>query len=231
MFNTLPNPLPDDVLAKRQTLPRKPAPLTLTGRYVRLEPFDMARDAAALFAVGNGMPITLGSRHVDAYDAEALIWRWLVAGPFATQADFEAYMQPQVDAPDGLPFTVFDLDSGHAVGVANIMSNTPAHLKSELGSIWYSPIAQRTNANLETTYLLLSHLFALGFRRVEWKCNALNERSRRAALRMGFKFEGIQEAHFIMKDRNRDTAWFRMLDHEWAAEGGIKAMLEAMLYQ
>jgi RimJ/RimL family protein N-acetyltransferase len=111
--------------------------------------------------------------------------------------------------------------------MTNFMSNSPEHLKIELGGIWYSPIVQRTAANTEATYLMLNHAFGLGYRRVEWKCNALNERSRRAALRMGFQFEGIQESHMIMKGRNRDTAWFRILVHEWSA---VEAHLRALLY-
>ncbi len=124
-------------------------------------------------------------------------------------------------------FTVFDIASGRAVGFTAYTSNMPEHLKIELGHIWYSPVVQRTNANLESTYLMLRHAFGLGYRRVEWKCDALNERSRRSALRMGFRFEGVQEAHFVIKGRNRDTAWFRMLAPEWP---GVQARLEAMLY-
>jgi RimJ/RimL family protein N-acetyltransferase len=103
----------------------------------------------------------------------------------------------------------------------------PAHLKIELGGIWYSPIVQGTRANTEATYLMLKHAFELGYRRLEWKCHSHNERSRRAALRLGFKFEGIQDSHFVIKERNRDTAWFRMLDTEWPA---AKEKLEQFLY-
>jgi RimJ/RimL family protein N-acetyltransferase len=122
---------------------------------------------------------------------------------------------------------VCDVESGHPVGVANYMNNVPAHLKVELGSIWYSPIVQRTHANTEATYLMLKHAFELGYRRLEWKCDSMNQRSRRAALRMGFTFEGIQEYHFIIKGRNRDTAWFRILDKEWT---DVKQHLENLLY-
>ncbi len=96
------------------------------------------------------------------------------------------------------------------------MANHPEHLKLELGSIWYSPIAQRTGASAEAIRLMLAHAFGLGYRRVEWKCDAQNTRSRRAALTYGFTFEGVQEAHYIVKGRNRDTAWYRMLNHEWS---------------
>jgi RimJ/RimL family protein N-acetyltransferase len=106
------------------------------------------------------------------------------------------------------------------------MRNVPANLCIELGNIWYGPVVQRSGVNLEATYLMLRHAFELGYRRIEWKCNSENERSRRSALRMGFQFEGIQEQHMIIKGRNRDTAWYRMLDREWPE---IRPRLEALL--
>ena len=208
-------PLSDDVLQRRQELPLKPAPVTLVGSRFELRPLDLALDVPALFPISNGQPARLGDRKVGAYDADALVWRFMSAGPFADEAGLRGWLQTQVEAPNVLPLAVVDRSLDAPVGVATFMSNEPAHLKVELGSIWYSPLAQRSGANAEATYLMLEHAFGLGYRRVEWKCDALNERSRRAALRMGFKFEGIQEAHYIVKGRNRDTAWFRLLDHEW----------------
>ena len=219
--------LPDDVLARARQLPRKPAPVTLAGSRVRLVPLDPERDAGPLHRVSNGSPIALGERRVDAYDADAVIWRYIPGdGPFAGAEELAAHLRSQVEAANGLCLCVFDVRSGAQVGVVNYMNNYPEHLKVELGNIWYSPVAQRTGANLEATYLLLRHAFALGYRRVEWKCDALNERSRRAALRMGFTFEGIQECHFIVKGRNRDTAWFRILDREW---DDVRRRLESLL--
>ncbi|MBI5960702.1 MAG: GNAT family N-acetyltransferase, partial [Chloroflexi bacterium] len=186
----LPDPLPDEVLQRRAILPHKPAPVVLTGDHVRLEPFEFQPHLEALYAISNGSPVTLGERSVGAYDSEELVWRYMFAGPFDTLEAFEVYMRSQTNAPNGLPFCVIDLPSGSPVGVANYINNVPDHLKIELGSIWYSPVIQRTPANTETTYLLLRHAFDLGYRRVEWKCHSLNERSRRAALRMGFQFEG-----------------------------------------
>ena len=209
--------LPDEVLARRAELPLKPAPVTLEGTSVRLAPLDLARDVEALHAVSNGQPAALGVRRVAAYDADAVIWRFMHAGPFAGVAELATYLRAQVEAPDGLCLCVFDRPTGRPVGVTNYMNNAPEHLKVELGGIWYSPLAQRTGANAEATALMLRHAFALGYRRVEWKCDARNARSRAAALRMRFTFEGVQEAHFIIKGCNRDTAWFRMLDHEWPA--------------
>jgi RimJ/RimL family protein N-acetyltransferase len=223
----LPSKLPESVLAQRAQLPLKPAAVTLTGQRVRLAPLVVERDAPSLFAVSNGDPITLGERTVGAYDTDALVWRYLSVGPFATLAAFTASLQRQVEAPNALCLCAFDLSSNRQIGVTNLMNNVPADLKIELGGIWYSPIMQRTGANTEATYLMLNHAFGLGYRRLEWKCHHHNERSCQSALRMGFTFEGIQEDHMIVKDRSRDTAWFRMLDTEWPE---VKAMLEALLY-
>ncbi|RIK43793.1 MAG: GNAT family N-acetyltransferase [Chloroflexi bacterium] len=227
-FPDLLPPLEPAILALTQKLPRKPAPVVLSGHFVRLEPLDFARDAAALFRVSNGDAITLGGRTIGPYDAEKLVWRYLFAGPFDSLADFISYCEQQRDAPDGLCLSVFDTATGAPIGMTNFMSNAPGHLKIELGGIWYSPIAQGTKANTEATYLMLDHAFGLGYRRVEWKCNALNVRSRRAALRMGFQFEGIQESHMIVKGRSRDTAWFRILAHEWPA---VERHLRQQLYE
>jgi RimJ/RimL family protein N-acetyltransferase len=218
--------LPDELLRRSYNLPLKPAPVVLPGRFVRLEPLAL-HHAAVLYAHSNGAPIELACRTYPAYDADELIWRYLFVGPFADFAGFERYIVESIGGADRLVFCVVEQESDQPVGVVNLMSNAPAHLRIELGGIWYSPIVQRTQANLESTYLMLSHCFGLGYRRVEWKCDSRNERSRRAALRMGFAFEGIQEYHMIVKGRSRDTAWFRMLDHEWPA---VQARLETMLY-
>ncbi len=204
-----------EVLATISALPLKPAATILEGGTVRLVPIDLQRDNQLLFEVSSGEAITGNGKDIAAYDSDALIWRYMAAGPFATSCKLGAFLFAQSQAENGLCFCVFDKASDRQVGVVNYMNNFPSHLKIELGNIWYSPLVQRTNANLESTYLLLEHAFSLGYRRVEWKCDALNERSRRAALRMGFKFEGIQESHFIIKERNRDTAWYRVLDSEW----------------
>jgi RimJ/RimL family protein N-acetyltransferase len=209
--------LPAEVLARRDRLPRKPAPVVLTGARVELRPLELDAHVEALHAVSCGAPFVLGERRVDAYDPDALIWRYMKGGPHRDAAALRAYLAHQVAAADQLPMVVLDRATGHPVGVASFMSNRPADLVVELGSIWYGPIAQGTGAAREATHLMLAHAFALGYRRVEWKCNALNERSRRAALAYGFSFEGIQEAHAIVKGCNRDTAWFRILEPEWPA--------------
>jgi RimJ/RimL family protein N-acetyltransferase len=225
--SSLPAPLSADILARRDRLPLKPAPVTLAGRYVHLEPLLVERDSQPLFEVSNGSPISLGKRSIDAYDADALIWRYMFDGPFDNVDDFKVRLQAQVDAPNALCLCVKDVASGRQVGLTNFMNNDPTNLKIELGGIWYSPVVQGTLANTEATYLMLSHAFGLGYRRLEWKCHSDNERSRRAALRLGFKFEGIQESHMIVKNRNRDTAWYRMRDTDWPA---VKEQLETTLY-
>lgn len=218
--------LSSEMLARTRSLPLKPAPVTLPGRFVRLEPLE-PRHAPALYAHSNGSAIELAGRSVPAYDADALIWRYLFAGPFADFAAFTQYTDASITGVDRLALCVVEQESNQPVGAVALMSNVPAFLRIELGGIWYSPIVQRTQANLEGAYLMLSHCFALGYRRVEWKCDSRNERSRRSALRIGFTFEGVQEYHMIVKGQSRDTAWYRMLDHEWPA---VKARLEMMLY-
>ncbi|HTJ44085.1 MAG TPA: GNAT family protein [Kofleriaceae bacterium] len=192
--------LPDEVLARRAALPKKPAGVSLSNERVTLRPLELARDLDALFTVAS--------------EAD-WIWQYMFAGPFADEDALGAWLRGTIDAPDALPFTVFA--GGAAVGVACYVANAPEHLKIELGSIWYGPRVHGTGVSPAATYLLIDHAIALGYRRVEWKCDALNERSRRAATRMGFTFEGVQDAHLIVKNRNRDTAWFRILDHEWPA--------------
>jgi RimJ/RimL family protein N-acetyltransferase len=207
--------LADEVLERRRILPRKPAAVTLGGSLVKLAPLDLKRDLEGLYAASDGRPMSWGERRAGAYDADASLWRYMPAGPFADPAGLAAYLRTLLAAPDGLCLCVTDPASDQQLGVVNYQANFPEHLKIELGGIWYSPVAQGTGANTEATCLMLEHAFGLGYRRVEWKCDALNERSRRAAARLGFTFEGIQDAHYIVKGRNRDTAWFRMLDGEW----------------
>jgi RimJ/RimL family protein N-acetyltransferase len=211
--------LPIAVLDRRGTLPRKPSPVTLEGAIVKLVPLDLERDLEPLHAASDGRPNSWGERRAGAYDPDASIWRYMPAGPFRDSAGLAGYLRTLLDAPDGLCLCVMDASSGQQLGVVNYQANFPEHLKIELGGIWYSPVAQRTGANTEATYLLLDHAFGLGYRRVEWKCDALNERSRQAAERLGFRFEGIQDAQYIVKGLNRDTAWFRIVEDEWPRVG------------
>ena len=199
----------------------------MAGQRFTLRPLDLDADLSTLFAISNGQEIIRDGRVLlPAYDADEMVWRYMKSGPFASANELAAWLSLQERAADGIPLVVIDNATQIPVGVANFMSNSPDDLKIELGSIWYSPLAQRTGANTEATYLMLRHAFGLGYRRLEWKCNAANLRSRNAALSMGFIFEGIQEAHGISKGRNRDTAWFRILDREWP---DVEAKLQAKL--
>lgn len=219
--------LPSELLQQAAQLPVKPDPVEINGTRVRIVALDIAAHGDALFAAGNGNPIALDGRTIPAYDADALIWRYMPYGPFADLETFQAYLTNLAAVPDLRALAVLT-PNGQPIGVMTLMSNVPAYLRIELGHIWLSPIAQGTRAITEAAYLLMRHCFDLGYRRVEWKCDALNARSRRTALSLGFSFEMIQEKHIIVKQRNRDTAWFRILDDEWA---DVRQKLEAKLAQ
>jgi len=216
----------DNVLRNRKQ-PEKPIPIELVGKFVTLKPLLVSRDSKQLFDISNGKAINRdGNVLMDEYDSDYFIWRFMFQGPFQDLSAFETYLLSLVDVPNALCLSIFD-NTSRPIGIINLMNNSPTHLKGELGGIWYSPTAQRTSANLEATYLLMKYCFEiLGYRRVEWKCDSLNERSRKSATRMGFTFEGIQENHMIVKNRNRDTAWFRVLSSEWPQ---VKTKLELLL--
>jgi RimJ/RimL family protein N-acetyltransferase len=182
-----------------------PARVPLTGRFVTLEPLDPARHAHGLFAAGHGSP-----------EADAL-WTYLPYGPFPDEAAMRDWLQTLADSRDPLFFAVVWGANGAPVGMASYLNVDPAMRRLEVGHIWYGPAAQRTEANTEACLLLLAAAFDGGYRRVEWKCDVLNARSRAAASRLGFTFEGVFRRHMIVKGRNRDTAWFSVTDAEWAA--------------
>ena len=180
---------------------RPPRRKERNGRYVGLRPVDPEADAAPLFAVTNGHPE---------------VWTYLGYGPFADEPEMRSWIATLVSSEDPLFLTVVDLATDSPVGVVSYMNTDIGMRHLELGNIWYAPVAQRTRANTETLFLMLEEAFEdLGYRRVEWKCDALNARSRAAALRLGFTFEGVFRQHMIVKGRNRDTAWYSMLDKEW----------------
>jgi RimJ/RimL family protein N-acetyltransferase len=177
--------------------------VTLRGQYVTVEPLNLAAHGNALWEGISG-------------PANDELWRYLPDGPYTAQADFERDLEVKTTSKDPLFHAIVDHVSGQAVGRASFMRIEPRHRCLEVGSILYSPALQRTRGATEAMYLMARHVFeTLGYRRYEWKCNALNEASRRAALRLGFSFEGIFRQHMIVKGQNRDTAWFSMLDHEW----------------
>ena len=189
----------------------QPLPVTLRGRSVTLEPLDAGRHASALWQAVQG--------HNE-------LWDWLADGPFATEEEFRHAIALKQSAPDAVFLALVPAteptdpppSSGQAAGYASFMRIDPANGVVEVGNILLAPSLQRTTAATEAMYLMASHVFdRLGYRRYEWKCNAENRPSRRAALRLGFTFEGIFRQHMVVKGRNRDTAWFSMLDREWPA--------------
>jgi RimJ/RimL family protein N-acetyltransferase len=176
----------------------------LQGRHVRLEPLSAARHAADLFTVSHGDP------------QAREIWTYLFQGPFADEAAYRTSLESAERSSDPLFFAIVELADERAKGQASLMRITPEMGVIEVGNIWYAPTLQRTPAATEAMLLLFSYVFDdLGYRRLEWKCNALNAASRRAALRLGFTFEGVFRQHMVVKGRNRDTAWYAMLDGEW----------------
>ncbi len=195
---------------------KRPARSPLEGRFVTLVPVDPEAHAHGLFA----------SSH-DGSDEAAGMWTYLPYGPWPNETAMRTWLELLPVSEDPLFLTVIDRPTGDPVGIVTFMSVDPTMRHLELGNIWYSPCAQRTRANTESVYLMLREAFdMLGNRRVEWKCDALNARSRAAAERLGFTFEGIFRQHMIIKGRNRDTAWYSMLEHEWPA---VRANVERWL--
>ena len=156
------------------------------------------------------------------------LWTYMAYGPFADRAAMHAWLDRCAGSSDPLFLVVHDTQSQKAVGIVTFMAIRPEMRCLELGNIWYVPKAQGTGINTEAVYLMLCEAFDQGYRRVEWKCDSLNERSRRAALRLGFTFEGIFRQHMIVKGRNRDTAWFAIMDHEWPS---VRARLEKAIHE
>ncbi len=155
------------------------------------------------------------------------LWTWLADGPYASESDLARAMEGKQAATEAVFWAVVPAATGRADGWASLMRMEPAHGVIEVGNILLAPSLQRTTAATEAMYLMARHIFeTLGYRRYEWKCNAENEPSRHAALQLGFTFEGVFRQHMVVKDKNRDTAWFAMLDHEWPAR---KAAFEAWL--
>jgi RimJ/RimL family protein N-acetyltransferase len=184
---------------------KRPERIVLRGRAVSIAPLDSEVHPQALYEGTHG-----GAR-------EAL-WDYLFDGPFADPGAFAASLKQKAASQDPLFFAILDNQTGKALGHASYLRIEPGHRVIEVGNILYTPELQRTFGATEAMYLMARHVFEdLGYRRYEWKCNALNAPSRRAALRLGFSFEGIFRQHMIVKGRNRDTAWFSMLDWEWPA--------------
>jgi RimJ/RimL family protein N-acetyltransferase len=184
---------------------RRPERTILRGRAISLVPLSADAHADALFEGANG-----GDKD--------RVWTYLFDGPYPDRAVFRANIANKAMSEDPLFFAVIDNASGKAVGYQTFLRIEPKHRVIEVGNIMYTPALQRTIGATEAQYLFARHVFDdLGYRRYEWKCNNLNAPSKRAALRLGFTFEGVFRQHMIVKHRNRDTGWFSMIDSEWPA--------------
>ncbi|MBS7587407.1 GNAT family N-acetyltransferase [Ancylobacter defluvii] len=194
--------LPLGEVVDSQPAPR-PQRVVLAGRHVDIVPFDVGRHGPALYASSHG-------------PEKARLWAYLGSAPFESYAAFETHYAAAAQKEDPLLYAILDKATGEAVGHATLMRIDPANRVIEVGNILYTPALMRTPGGTEAMELLARYVFeTLGYRRYEWKCNALNAPSRRAAVRYGFRFEGIFRQHMIVKGRSRDTAWFSMLDSEW----------------
>jgi len=180
-----------------------PTPHTLTGRFIRLEKLDVARHADDLWAAFEGP------------NADPKLWDYLPYGPFIDRSAFDAWLAGHQTATDPWFYTVVDQQTDKAEGVISLMSIVAAHGRIEIGHVTFSAAMQRTPKGTEAIYLLAREAFALGYRRLEWKCNANNARSKRAAERFGFSYEGTFRQHMVVKGQSRDTAWYSILDSEW----------------
>ncbi len=174
----------------------------LTGRYARLEPLVAEKHAALLFR---------------AYVGQDHVWDFLPYGPFSSAAQYHRWVREMETTPDLQFYAIFNIASGAFEGVASFLRINPAAGSIEVGHINFSPALQRTPAATEAIFLMMSWAFEAGYRRFEWKCDALNIGSRRAAQRFGFSYEGIFRQATVVKGRNRDTAWFAAIDAEWPA--------------
>lgn len=191
----------------------RPGRVTMEGRHVRLEPLDGTAHAEDLFAASM------------AEGAEAR-FRYLFESP-GSRAEFDGWLAKAAASADPLFWAVIDRATGRAEGRQALMRIDPAHGVIEIGSILWGPAIARSRVATEALYLFAAHVFdGLGYRRFEWKCHALNEPSKAAALRFGFSFEGVFRQHMVAKGANRDTAWFSIIDTEWPA---LKARYTAWL--
>ena len=191
---------------------KPPQRVPLAGELVRVEPLDPSLHGDELFASAQGADET---------------WFYLPYGPFASKGEFGDWLEEHAATEDPLAFAIIDRASGAARGIATLMSIVPEHGVIEIGHIWLSPHLQRTRQATEAIYVMSRYSFdELGNRRLEWKCDAANASSRRAAERFGFVFEGVFRQHRIVKGRNRDTAWYSIIDGEWPSR---RAAFEAWL--
>ncbi len=191
-----------------------PPRTAMEGRFCRVEPLEPERHAEGLFAAFRE-------------DREGRGWTYMPYGPFPEFDGFRAWLEGVAKGSDPLFHAVVELSSGRALGVASYLRIAPAAGVIEVGHIHFAPALKATPAASEAMYLMMRRAFEdLGYRRYEWKCDSLNAASRRAAERLGFTFEGVFRQATVYKERNRDTAWYAVIDSDWP---GLKAAFERWL--
>ncbi|MGF1939591.1 MAG: GNAT family protein [Nostoc sp. ChiQUE02] len=189
----------------------------LNGQFVTLKPLVPERDVDALYLESHGTP------------SKEAVWNYMFYGPFDSRSAMQDWMETDmIRKSDPLTWTVFENSTNSQVGIVALLAIVPNHGRAEIGHVWFSPAVHKTKVNTESQFLLLQHLFDHHlYRRVEWKCDALNHASRTTATRMGFRYEGRFRQHMVIRGRNRDTDWFAMTDKEW---GYCKTNFEKWLY-
>ena len=184
--------------------PQPPSRTPLAGRYCRLEPLDPKAHAESL-------------HQANALNTDGSMWTYMAYGPFDTAESYGQWAEGAARTGDPMFFAIVDQKTDRAVGVASYLRIDPANGCIEVGHLAYSPLLQRTPAATEAMYLMMDNAFRLGYRRYEWKCNSLNLPSRGAAQRLGMSYEGVFRQATVVKGRNRDTAWYSVIDTEWPA--------------
>jgi RimJ/RimL family protein N-acetyltransferase len=207
MDNELEQPFPRPLSGRLIANPPNgliPARTPLLGRHIDLEPLDPAIHAAELYKAGHGSGEKLR------------IWDYLPWGPWLDQAAFTGSLRGWAATFDFVWFSLRPKNTGTADGMSAYLDIHPLDGVIEIGGIWFSPELQRTRAATEALFMLLNYAMGdLGYRRMQWRCNSLNVKSRNAARRLGFRFDGVFYNHMIFKGKNRDTAWYSILDDEW----------------
>lgn len=204
----------DDNISSTWKCARTPELLDLAGKNVWLSRVH-PQHARSLFSQSHGA------------EADPALWHFLAVGPFVDLDSFALWLETCTQSKDPLYFTIRDVKTSCPCGMASYSRINPTHGVVEIGNIWFGRSLKQTPQATEAIYLLTRYAFDdLGYRRLEWKCDALNEASRRAAARLGFRYEGCFRQHMIIKGRNRDTAWFSIIDKEWpSARAAIETWL------
>ena len=202
-----------DFIVENFTTPPHPKGIALFGKSVRLEPLNAAKHAHDLY-------------NANSVDRDGINWIYLPYGPFETLENYQKWLSIEAAKDDPTFFSIIRTSDNKSVGVASYLHINPLDGSIEVGHINYSPLLQQTKEGTEAMYLMMKWAFENGYRRYEWKCNALNIKSRYAAQRLGLSYEGVFRQMAIYKGKNRNTAWFAAIDKEWKA---IKESFEIYL--